>query len=83
MGVSLISVSYISFSKLDITLALTAGGPARTTELNSAFMYLIAFLELDFGQDSFLIMLLSFNTILSLAYLYVFVLGGNLYKNLR
>ena len=73
MGVSLIWVSYISFSTFDIILALTAGGPGRATELISVYMYQIAFLELDFGQGSVLmVMLLTFNTLLSLVYLRFF-----------
>lgn len=84
MGVSLIWISYISFSTFDIILALTAGGPARATELISVYMYQIAFLELDFGQGSVLMLvLLSFNTILSFVYLYIFVLGDNRYKNVQ
>ncbi len=81
MGVSLIWVSYISFSTFDIILALTAGGPGRATELISVYMYQIAFLELDFGQGSVLmVMLLAFNTILSLVYLRFFVYGDRRYK---
>ena len=81
MGVSLIWVSYISFSTFDIILALTAGGPGRATELISVYMYQIAFLELDFGQGSVLmVMLLIFNTLLSLVYLRFFVYGDRRYK---
>ena len=81
MGVSLIWVSYISFSTFDIILALTAGGPGRATELISVYMYQIAFLELDFGQGSVLmVMLLTFNTLLSLVYLRFFVYGDRRYK---
>ena len=84
MGVSLIWISYISFSTFDIILALTAGGPARATELISVYMYQIAFLELDFGRGSVLmVMLLSFNTILSLVYLWVFVYGDRRYRVVR
>ena len=84
MGVSLIWVSYISFSTFDIILALTAGGPARATELISVYMYQIAFLELDFGQGSVLmVMLLTFNTVLSLVYLRVFVYGDRRYKDVK
>ena len=81
MGVSLIWVSYISFSTFDIILALTAGGPGRATELISVYMYQIAFLELDFGQGSVLmVMLLTFNTLLSLVYLRFFVYGDRRYR---
>ena len=84
MGVSLIWVSYISFSTFDIILALTAGGPARATELISVYMYQIAFLELDFGQGSVLmVVLLSFNTALSLVYLKMFVFGDRRYRVVR
>ena len=84
MGVSLIWVSYISFSTFDIILALTAGGPARATELISVYMYQIAFLELDFGQGSVLmVVLLSFNTALSLVYLRMFVFGDRRYRVVR
>lgn len=81
MGVSLIWVSYISFSTFDIILALTAGGPLRATELISVYMYEIAFLQLDFGQGSVLmVVLLTFNTVLSLVYLKFFVLNDRRYK---
>ena len=84
MGVSLIWISYISFSTFDIILALTAGGPARATELISLYMYQIAFLELDFGQGSVLmVMLLTFNTLLSLVYLWFFVYGDRRYRAAR
>lgn len=84
MGVSLIWVSYISFSTFDIILALTAGGPLRATELISVYMYQIAFLELDFGQGSVLmVVLLAFNTVLSLVYLKVFVFGDRRYKTAK
>jgi len=76
LGVSLIWVSYISFSTFDIILALTAGGPLRATELVSLYMYELAFLQLDFGQGAVLmVVLLTFNTCLSLVYLKIFVLG--------
>ena len=76
MGVSLIWVTYISFSTFDIILALTAGGPQRATELLSIYMFEVAFLELDFGAGSVLmVVLLTFNTALSILYLKVFVLG--------
>lgn len=76
MGVSLIWVSYISFSTFDIILALTAGGPQRATEVVSMYMYQLAFLQLDFGQGAVLmVVLLSFNTVLSLVYIYFFVLA--------
>ncbi|MCT7378161.1 carbohydrate ABC transporter permease [Chelativorans salis] len=84
MGVSLIWVSYISFSTFDIILALTAGGPLRATELVSVYMYQIAFLQLDFGQGSVLmVVLLTFNTVLSLVYLKIFVFGDRRYKAAR
>lgn len=84
MGVSLIWVSYISFSTFDIILALTAGGPLRATELVSVYMYQIAFLQLDFGQGSVLmVVLLAFNTVLSLVYLKIFVFGDRRYKVAR
>lgn len=78
MGVSLIWVTYISFSTFDIILALTAGGPQRATELLSIYMFEIAFLELNFGAGSVLMMvLLAFNTALSILYLKVFVMGDH------
>jgi len=78
MGVTLIWVSYISFSTFDIILALTAGGPQRATEVVSMYMYQLAFLQLDFGQGAVLmVVLLTFNTVLSLGYIYYFVLGDN------
>jgi multiple sugar transport system permease protein len=76
LGVSLIWVSYISFSTFDIILALTAGGPQRATEVVSMYMYQLAFLQLDFGQGAVLmVVLLTFNTVLSLVYIYFFVLA--------
>ena len=76
MGVSLIWISYISFSTFDIILALTAGGPQRATEVLSIYMFETAFLELNFGAGAVLmVVLLSFNTALSIFYLKVFVLG--------
>lgn len=76
MGVSLIWVSYISFSTFDIILALTAGGPQFATEVVSMYMYQLAFLQLDFGQGAVLmVVLLTFNTVLSLFYIYFFVLA--------
>lgn len=76
MGVSLIWVSYISFSTFDIVLALTAGGPLKATELVSIYMYELAFQQLNFGQGAVLmVVLLTFNTCLSLVYLKIFVLN--------
>jgi len=76
LGVSLIWVSYISFSTFDIILALTSGGPARATEVVSMYMYQLAYLQLDFGQGAVLmVVLLSINTLLSLFYIYFFVLS--------
>lgn len=76
LGVSLIWVSYISFSTFDIVLALTAGGPLRATELVSLYMYDLAFLQLNFGEGAVLmVVLLTVNTCLSLVYLRIFVLG--------
>lgn len=81
MGVSLIWVTYISFSTFDIILALTAGGPQRATELLSIYMFEVAFLQLDFGAGAVLmVVLLAFNTALSVLYLYVFVLGDRRQK---
>ena len=76
LGVSLIWVSYISFSTFDIILALTSGGPQRATEVVSMYMYQLAFLQLDFGQGAVLmVVLLTINTLLSLVYIYYFVLA--------
>lgn len=82
LGVSLIWVSYISFSTFDIVLALTAGGPLRATELVSLYMYELAFLRLNFGQGAVLmVVLLTFNTVLSLVYIKVFVLSDRRYRS--
>jgi ABC-type sugar transport system permease subunit len=76
LGVSLIWISYVSFSTFDIILALTAGGPQRATELLSIYMFESAFLELNFGAGAVLmVVLLSFNTALSIFYLKVFVMN--------
>ena len=76
LGVSLIWVSYISFSTFDIILAMTSGGPQRATEVVSMYMYQLAYLQLDFGQGAVLmVVLLSINTLLSLFYIYFFVLS--------
>jgi len=76
LGVSLIWISYISFSTFDIILALTAGGPQRATELLSIYMFEKAFLQLEFGAGAVLMVVpLSFNTALSIFYLKVFVLN--------
>ena len=76
LGVSLIWVSYISFSTFDIILALTSGGPQQATEVVSMYMYQLAFLQLDFGQGAVLmVVLLSINSLLSVFYLYFFVLA--------
>lgn len=76
LGVSLIWVSYISFSTFDIIVALTAGGPQRATEVVSMYMYQLGFLQLDFGQGAVLmVVLLTFNTVLSLVYIYYFILA--------
>jgi len=76
LGVSLIWISYISFSTFDIILALTAGGPQRATELLSIYMFETAFLQLNFGEGAVLmVVLLTFNTALSIFYLKVFVLN--------
>ncbi len=78
LGVALIWLSYASFSTFDIILALTAGGPFHATEVVSLYMYQIAFQQLDFGEGAVLmVVLLTFNVVLSLVYLYVFVLGAN------
>jgi ABC-type sugar transport system permease subunit len=82
LGVSLIWVSYISFSTFDIILALTAGGPLKATELVSLYMYELAFLQINFGQGAVLmVVLLLFNTVLSLVYIQIFVLGDRRYKS--
>lgn len=82
LGVSLIWVSYISFSTFDIVLALTAGGPLRATELVSLYMYELAFLRLNFGQGAVLmVVLLTFNTVLSLVYIKLFVLSDRRYRS--
>lgn len=76
LGVSLIWVSYISFSTFDIVLALTSGGPLKATELVSIYMYELAFQQLNFGQGAVLmVVLLVFNTVLSLIYIKIFVMG--------
>jgi multiple sugar transport system permease protein len=76
-GVSMIWVSYISFSTFDVILALTAGGPLRSTEVVSLYMFELAFQQLDFGKAAVLmVVLLGFNTVLSLVYLRVFVMSG-------
>ncbi len=81
LGVALIWLSYASFSTFDIILALTAGGPFHATEVVSLYMYQIAFLQLDFGEGAVLmVVLLTFNVVLSLVYLYFFVLGANRYR---
>ena len=81
LGVGLIWLSYASFSTFDIILALTAGGPFRATEVVSLYMYEIAFQQLDFGEGAVLmVVLLTFNVVLSLIYLYFFVLGANRYR---
>ncbi|MGI9418109.1 MAG: carbohydrate ABC transporter permease [Geminicoccaceae bacterium] len=81
LGVALIWLSYASFSTFDIILALTAGGPFHATEVVSLYMYQIAFQQLDFGEGAVLmVVLLTFNVVLSLVYLYVFVLGANRYR---
>ncbi len=78
LGVALIWLSYASFSTFDIILALTAGGPFHATEVVSLYMYQIAFQQLDFGEGAVLmVVLLTFNVVLSLTYLYFFVLGAN------
>ncbi len=82
LGVSLIWVSYISFSTFDIVLALTAGGPLKATELVSLYMYELAFQQLNFGQGAVLmVVLLAFNTVLSLVYIKIFVLGDRRYRS--
>lgn len=84
LGVSLIWVSYISFSTFDIILALTAGGPLRATELVSVYMYELGFQQLNFGEGSVLmVVLLLFNTCLSLVYLKIFVFGDRRQKAAR
>ena len=81
LGVALIWLSYASFSTFDIILALTAGGPFHATEVVSLYMYQIAFQQLDFGEGAVLmVVLLTFNVVLSLVYLYFFVLGANRYR---
>lgn len=78
MGVSLIWVSYISFSTFDVILALTNGGPLRGTEVVSLYMFELAFKQLDFGKGAVLmVVLLGFNTCLSLVYLKIFVFSGH------
>lgn len=78
LGVALIWLSYASFSTFDIILALTAGGPFHATEVVSLYMFQIAFQQLDFGEGAVLmVVLLTFNVVLSLTYLYFFVLGAN------
>lgn len=82
LGVSLIWVSYISFSTFDIVLALTAGGPLKATELVSLYMYELAFQQLNFGQGAVLmVVLLAFNTVLSLVYIKIFVMGDRRYRS--
>ena len=78
VGVSLIWLSYASFSMFDIIIALTGGGPFRATEVLSLYMYQVGFRFLDFGEASVLMLvLLGANTLLSLVYLKLFVIGGS------
>lgn len=84
LGVSLIWVSYISFSTFDIVLALTAGGPLKATELVSIYMYELAFQQLNFGQGAVLmVVLLTFNTVLSLVYIKIFISGDRRYASAK
>lgn len=78
LGVSLIWLSYASFSMFDIIIALTGGGPFRATEVVSLYMYQVGFRFLDFGEASVLMLvLMAINTLLSLVYLRIFVIGGS------
>jgi multiple sugar transport system permease protein len=78
VGVSLIWLSYASFSMFDIIVALTGGGPFRATEVVSLYMYQVGFRFLDFGEASVLMLvLLGINTLMSLLYLKLFVIGGS------
>jgi ABC-type sugar transport system permease subunit len=78
LGVSLVWISYASFSMFDIILALTGGGPFRSTEVLSLFMYLKGFRQLDFGQGAvIMVVILSFNILLSLIYLRLLVVPSS------
>ena len=66
VGVTLVWLTYASFSMFDIVLPLTAGGPGRSTELVAVFMYDLAFKQLAISDASaVLILVLSVNVLLS------------------
>ena len=52
MVVCVVIRSIDSFRTFDVVWTLTAGGPARSTELFSLYAYVEAFMTLDFGKGS-------------------------------
>jgi len=65
-GFSLIWLNFVAFSMFDIVLAMTRGGPGRSTEVLAVRMYYLAFEHFDVpGGAAILIMLLLANIIVS------------------
>lgn len=50
IGLNLVLITIYSLNTFDLILPLTGGGPARSTEVISLFMYRLAFHELEAGR---------------------------------
>lgn len=72
MGISLVWISLASFNMFDIILPLTNGGPGSATELMAVYMYRVGFKQFRYSMgSSIMVIILSFNIVLSILYLRV------------
>ncbi|AKI97600.1 carbohydrate ABC transporter permease [Kosmotoga pacifica] len=77
--VALIFRTLDSFKAFDISLVLTNGGPASSTELLSLYNYKIMIQQLNFGKGSAIAILIFAFTML-IAFFFIKVLGANPYS---
>lgn len=70
IALSLVYFSFASWNTFDLVLTMTAGGPARATEVLALYMYRLAFTSLDFSTASaVMVVLLILNILFSVLYL--------------
>ncbi|MBE0478107.1 sugar ABC transporter permease [Candidatus Aerophobetes bacterium] len=73
IGISLIWLSFASFSIFDIVLPTTGGGPGRATEVMAVAMYRVAFHALDYATGyAIMTVILVINIAMSFVYLKLF-----------
>lgn len=70
IALSLVWLSFASFNTFDLILAMTGGGPGRSTEVVALVMYAIAFDQLDFNTSYMvMVILLAINAVFSIGYI--------------